>query len=224
MTDAYLRHLLPRTQCVFHTGNGVCDIVPQAVIFARMDADHKGWHLLCKTGHFPDKRRQFPDIIDFFSDNITAGHIRIIRHRMQDAKILLQIVRCGHGVSDDRQRDPAHCRKKAECHTGFSCHERHDRMDLFKHLRSHVRLYQGRIGYFRIGNAARGIAACDPQKLVLKQRIVLIGFMRPILLNGFQHGDNIRVADSVKGSDRIRRVCRNAFCKYVAVQIYFLKI
>ena len=92
MSDAQHRHLLPFAKCFLYTADTVLYVIPQIVILTGMDTDHKVRILGGDLYDLPDQGLQIPDIIDLFTDDITADNIRIKDHRLQYLQILPQIV------------------------------------------------------------------------------------------------------------------------------------
>ena len=130
VTDPHPRHLLPRRQRLPHQGDAVGNIVPQGIVLARVNPDHKAFILPGDLYQFPEHRTQFQDIVDLLADDIAARHIGIPGDRPEDLQVVRQvIVRCDP-VPDDRQRDPADTRQEAKQHPGLPGDCRHDLMDL----------------------------------------------------------------------------------------------
>ena len=224
VSDAHLRHLLAGSKRILYTLYAVCDIIPQAVILPCVHPDHKVRITPCDLYNFPECRCQLLNVIDFFSDKIAARHIRVLHHRIQNRQILHQIIRRCYAVLHDRQRNSAHCRKEANQHTGLLQNLRHHLVHLFQHMKRLVLLHKRGITDFHILNSLPLILSGNPQKLILKNRILRVVRIFPVPDHLLQCNAHVLVRNScnILQGDLLRALF--PLCKNIAVQIYLFQI
>ena len=189
-----------------------------------MDPNRKARMKRCDPNDLLDDRRDLTDVIDFFSDDITAGHIRIGSDRTEHLQVFPEVITRCNLISDDRQRNPPDAGQKTECHAGLLYDLRHDRMHLRKHLRCTVFLYQCRIRDFRIAYAILLIPSGYPEQFILKKCIFSVNRIFHIPLHLIQNLCDIRLRNRRHFLPVKRILCSDAFCKNIPIQINLFQV
>ena len=224
--DPHIRHLLSRLQRLPDAFQAVGNIIAQAVVLARMNPEHEPRVLLRDPHQFMDHRRDIPDIIELFSDNVAARHVRVRGNALQRLQILPEIVSRLHLVLHDGQRNPADGSQKPQQNSRLLGNGRHDGVYLLQHRRGALFFDKGRVRDLRVAHPLPRVAAGYPQQLVLKERIILVSRILPIPQD-LQHSPaDVRVRDL---RDLVRGGLHEIFrllplCKDIPVQIHLLKI
>ena len=161
-------HLLPGRERFLHQHDAVCHIVPQAVIFPRVDADHKAGVQRGDAHQLLDHRPELQNVVDLLAQDVTAGHIGVSGDGLQHLEVFRQVIPGGHRILDDGKRHPADPGQEADQDAGLPIDGGHHRVDLPQHLHGLFFLYQGGVGDLHILNAAFGVGARDPEKLILE--------------------------------------------------------
>ena len=159
------------------------NVVPESVIFSRMDPDHKARVIRCYADQFGKDGLEIPDVIDLLPDDIAAGDIRISRRCTKRSQLIPQDLLGLDAVFDDRQRDPSEGCQEPQGNAGLCCDIRHRCMEERKDFWSICRLDQARIRDLSVDDPSLLTAPRDPKQLVLVQRIVRISRIQAIRLH-----------------------------------------
>ena len=224
MADPQGRHGLSGRQCFLHAVNTVGHVVPQGIILARVNPDHKAVVFSRDPDQFPDHCPQFQDAVDFLTDDIASGHIGIPGNGPENLQVIRQVVVRGNPVPDNGQRYPADTGQEPEHHPGLPGHSRHHFMDFPQPCGKQIPVQQGRIRNFRVLNPPAAVFPGNPEQQVLVQGIASEAFRFPVpahLLRVSQHFP-VRDQGQVDPAEGILR--RQSLGKHIAVQVYFFQV
>ncbi len=224
VAEPHVRHRLAGRQRFLHAADAVGHIVPQAVILARVDPQHKPRVFPGNFHQFPNGGAQLEDIVDLLADDIAAGHIRIHGHCPQHAQVFRQVVRRGDPAFHNGEGNPPDAGQEADQHARFPGNRGHDLMDFPQAGRRVRRVHQRRIGYLRIQDALALVLPRNPQQQVLEQRVPRIALILPVPAHP-QHvfpGDPVRNVVRVQAAEGILR--GDSLGKHIPVQVNLLQV
>ena len=172
MPNAHLRHRLPERKRILHAGDAVRHVVAKRVVLAGMHANDK---IRIPCGNFVDllkQRLQLRNVIDLFPDKVAPGYVRVKCRRGENGKVLFEVVRRCHGILDNGERNAPHGREEADENARLAIDCRHYLMNLNQHIQRLIFLHQRCVADFNILNSLPAVLPRNPEKTVLKNRIV----------------------------------------------------
>ena len=224
VADAHRRHGLAGGQRLAHAAQAVGDVVPQAVVLARVDAQGEAVVLPRDLHQRVDHRTKLADVVDLLAQNIAPGHIGIAGHGADRAQAVPQGALGRDLVADDGQRNAADAREEADDDARLALDRRQHAVRLGEHERRLVRLHEGRVGDFHVPHALCRGASPDPQQLVLEERV---GREVRVLLVGrhlLQRAHDVRVRDASEALQGDPLAVRLALGEDVAVEVDLLQV
>ena len=224
VADAQWWHGLTRCQGLGGTADTVGHIVTQTVILTGMDADHEPGMLACDSHQFMDHTAHFENIIDFFTDDITAGNIRIACDHPQTLQVIRKVIIGCSLILDQGQRNPPDAGKKAQEHAGLPGYGRHDFMNLAEPGWK-LRMFQQRgIRDLCVPDPVPAVFSGNPQKQVLIERIPAVSRVFPVLQDLRGACPDIPVGDPFCTDPGKLCLGGLALGKHIAVQVHFFQV
>ena len=222
--DAHRRESLAGLQRFRHASDAVGDIVAQAVVLARVDADHETGLLSRQSDDLAYHAAQFEDIVDLLADDIAAGDIRVGGDHAQAAQVFRQIVVGRDPVAHDRQRDAADAGEKAQKDSRLARDAGHDLVDLPQSRGEFSAVEEGRVGDLGVFDAVFSVFPRDPQQQILIERVGTVARVLAVAAHLPGVGADLPVRDALDIDAGERLVRALPFCKNIAVEVDLFEI
>ena len=103
MANSHIRESLTWSQGIQYALYGIGNIIRQGIIFTCVNTDYEGRVFRSNLNDFPDDRFQFPNVVHFFTNEVTACDIWIYKYSVQGLQVRHKIVQWRNIIFHDGQ-------------------------------------------------------------------------------------------------------------------------